>query len=109
METKTQEIVIKGFFKYYNTTTKKIFLEIQDKYAHSLDKLFTQQHALTPYKKYKNCTTAYINVPDDISVNELEGKIIIIRCVVQYYNFKNKEGQFINGYKLLAKKAKEST
>jgi len=105
----SNEVMLKGFFKYYNSGSKKIFLEVHKKYIDNLKNNMRKDIKHYPFKEYKNCNTVYILnnnvVPVDVSI--LECKNIIIRCSYHYYEFQDKDGQIVNGYKIKALKAKE--
>lgn len=102
------EAMLKGYFKYYNPETKSIYLDVQKKYINSLRKQMRKDIKNYPFKEYTKCNTIYITNSKTLPLNvlSLEGNHIIIRCSVSYYEFKDKEGQIINGYKLYAIKAR---
>jgi hypothetical protein len=103
------EIILKGYFKYYNPTGEKIYLEVEERYINRLKSCMTQKNIkFSPFKEHREHNTIYIKNTKKfpVDVKSLEGHNVAIKCKVVYYEFKDKEGQLINGYRVEAIKAK---
>ena len=85
------EIILRGYFKYYNPSSEKIYLEVADKYINRLKSCMTQKDIkFSPYKEYRNCNTIYVKNTKKFPVNimALEGHNVTIKCGIVYYEFK---------------------
>lgn len=103
------EIVLYGFFKYYNEKYKKIYLELENKELYKLKQHTKGSNLNLPYKTFKTCNTAYLKYNEkNCSVENIEkytNHKVKVQIMVKYYEF-TKNDNIIAGYSLILKNIK---
>lgn len=103
------QIVIRGYFKYYNEKYNKIYLEIDKNELYKIKQHTKGNNLNLPYKQFKTCNTAYLKYnekkyPVD-DINKYVNNKVKVQLIVKYYEF-TKNDNVIAGYSLILEKIK---